>query len=347
MTEPIDQIKSTPCTQCILCGSQGAPLYHDLRDRLFDAPGSWNLKTCSNPECGLLWLDPLPFASEIWKAYKNYYTHSSAATESVSRLKQHYLHIKSRWLSRDFGYPLDPSDQSSGFMKQISLFIPMLRQLAYEQVRFLPFVAGGKLLDVGCGSGDWMEQMRALGWTVEGVDFDPKAVQAACDLGMKVRVGSVEEQSYPNASFDAVTLNHVIEHVPDPIRTIQECARILKPGGKLVMFTPNAASLSHRYFKQDWRGLEPPRHLHIFSFESMRQLFNKADFAHVSIKPDVGTSASFESVLIRKSRKKSTKVTLEAWRKRPFWRMVSLFQHLTVWLVPTVAECQMVIAVKS
>src|ERR1019366_8424047 len=103
--------------------------------------------------------------------------------------------------------------------------------------------------------------------------------------------GSVEGKSYPSATFDAITLNHVIEHVPDPISTIKECSRLLKPGGKLVMFTPNAASLSHRYFKQDWRGLEPPRHLHVFSFKSMRKLFDKADFAQISIAPDIGTSA--------------------------------------------------------
>ncbi len=97
------------------------------------------------------------------------------------------------------------------------------------------------------------------------MEIDQDAVTIARSLGLEVRCGSLEEQGYPAESFDAVTLCHVVEHLSDPRATIDECFRILKPSGRLVVATPNSDSLSRRLFGKDWRGLEPPRHLMVFS----------------------------------------------------------------------------------
>src|SRR2546429_421611 len=70
-----DQIRSRPCPDCYVCGGRGTLLYEDLNDRLFGAPGVWNVKRCPNPACGLLWLDPMPDEEDIGKAYAEYYTH--------------------------------------------------------------------------------------------------------------------------------------------------------------------------------------------------------------------------------------------------------------------------------
>jgi hypothetical protein len=115
------------------------------------------------------------------------------------------------------------------------------------------------------------------------VDFDERAVRVANDLGLNVRFGSLEQQKFPAESFDVVTMSHVIEHVPEPIQTLSECARILRPGGKLFLWTPNSSSLGCRVFGKHWRGLEPPRHLHLFSPRSMKSLLNKAGLNDVSI----------------------------------------------------------------
>jgi SAM-dependent methyltransferase len=82
---------------------------------------------------------------------------------------------------------------------------------------------------------------------------------------MKLHCGSIKSPGFAEASFDAITLYHVIEHVPDPLDVFSECRRLLKPGGRLVMGTPNSESLGHRTFQRCWRGLEPPRHLQLFS----------------------------------------------------------------------------------
>ena len=151
----------------------------------------------------------------------------------------------------------------------ILYLLPIRRRMLEVGIRYLDLTMRGKVLDVGCGAGSWLLEMRGRGWEVFGLDIDPKAVEAARSAGLSVQCGPVQRQGYPSEFFDAVTLNHVIEHVPDPFKTVKECLRILKPGGKLVIITPNGSGLSHRFFKRDWRGLEPPRHLHIFSLESI------------------------------------------------------------------------------
>jgi 2-polyprenyl-3-methyl-5-hydroxy-6-metoxy-1,4-benzoquinol methylase len=289
----------------------------------------------------------MPLAEEIGKAYASYYTHVPDTSGSSSPLKLFYLGIKRRWLNDRYGYLAGASETSSGGQaKKTHWFFPMLRQPAFRDVRFLPFVEKGKLLDVGCGSGQWLVEMKNLGWIADGVDFDPMAVKAACAMGLDVRVGSVEDQNFPTASYDAITLSHVIEHVPDPIGTIKECARLLKPGGRLVLFTPNASSLCHRYFKQDWRGLEPPRHLHIFSLNAMRKMFANLDFQHVSVQPETGTSVTFESYLLRRYRPANVNLTIRRWRNHAFWRLFSIFQYGLIGLVPSIGECQVVVAIK-
>ena len=107
----------------------------------------------------------------------------------------------------------------------------------YLRVRF-----GARLLEIGCGSGRQLEFLRQLGWRVEGLDLDPVAVKVASARGLTVHTGSLKEQNFPDQYFDAVVSSHVIEHVHDPIGLLRECGRVLRPGGKLVVITPNTAS---------------------------------------------------------------------------------------------------------
>jgi ubiquinone/menaquinone biosynthesis C-methylase UbiE len=126
--------------------------------------------------------------------------------------------------------------------------------------------------------------MSRLGWNSQGVDFDQNAVELARKNGLKVDVGTLESQNYPESSFDAVTINHVIEHVPDPVSLLKECRRILKPGGTIALATPNSQSLGHHIFKNNWRGLEPPRHLQILSAKATKTLFASAGFKQITVR---------------------------------------------------------------
>jgi SAM-dependent methyltransferase len=291
-------IRTAPCPSCILCGSAGRPIYTAQEDRLFKAPGSWNFTICSNRQCRLIWLDPMPVTEDLGKAYVDYYTHHGAiGADRVGPLKRIYQLMERGYWAGRYDYPVAGSMLVKALGKLLYLF-PLRRRGADGCVRYLKAVPHGRLLDVGSGSGDWLLFMRELGWQVEGIDFDDRAVKIAIERGLAVRCGALEQQSFPDSSFDAVVLNHVIEHVPDPVGTLVESARILRSGGKLVIFTPNGSSLGHKVFKNNWRGLEPPRHLHLFSMESMYRILKQAGFREISIRPHIARSVIHESVLL-------------------------------------------------
>jgi SAM-dependent methyltransferase len=86
----------------------------------------------------------------------------------------------------------------------------------------------------------------------------------------------LESIGYPDNSFDAITMSHVIEHVHDPVALLKECYRILKPAGYLVVTTPNINSWGHKKFEENWIHLDPPRHLHLFSQNTLQTCAEKA-----------------------------------------------------------------------
>lgn len=268
-------IRTRPEPNCFLCGRTGTPLYEGLEDRLFSAPGSWNIVQCPGPDCGVAWLNPMPLEEEIGKAYATYYTHPS--NNGPARLNlgfRAYLFLRDGYLGRRYGYPstrlqrlLSPAIRLRAGWKAEADF-SVLQQPAPR--------SGMSLLDVGCGDGLALIRMRHLGWDVHGVDTDAQAVDRARQRGLDVRFGTLSDQSYPDSTFDVVTMTHVIEHVHDPVALLRECRRILKPGGRLVVHTPNLQSLGHRLYREAWRGLEPPRHLHIFSLRNLPQVLERS-----------------------------------------------------------------------
>lgn len=271
-------IRTVACPTCFLCGSQGVLLYQALGDRIFDAPGQWNFRKCPNIRCGLLWLDPMPTEDDIGKAYQNYYTHNNPAVGSHSWRWRLCCFIKECYLSLKYGYRNKTAMNLKQLLGIISYLHPGQRAEADFSVMYQPALPGGRLLDVGCGTGQTIELMQNLGWQVEGVDFDPAAIENARNKGLNVRLGQLEEQQYIDNYFDVITMSHVIEHIHNPLSIVRECRRILKPGGCLVIVTPNVKSFGRLYFKTAWLSLDPPRHLHIFSLSALSNLVKKAGF---------------------------------------------------------------------
>ena len=292
------EIRAVCQPHCMLCGSAGRLIYRNQRDRLFSAPGTWTFKKCPNHECGLIWLDPMPVEEDLGKAYTKYYTHQTQGAEKrPGTLKCLFGLMQRGYWAGKYGYPTAGSLLPKWWGKLLYLF-PLRRNEADGEVRHLSAVPNGRLLDVGCGAGGWLSLMHSLGWRVEGIDFDEHAVEIAAQNGLNVRLGGLEQQAYPSESFDAVVLNHVIEHLPDPVGTLAECFRVLRPGGKLVLFTPNSLSLGHVLFRDNWRGLEPPRHLHVFSMQTLPQTLAKAGFHKISAHPQIGRSVISQSFLL-------------------------------------------------
>lgn len=282
-----DYIRTHPCPCCCICSKAGQQLYRGLRDRLFDAPGEWGFKKCPNHECGLVWLDPMPWIEDIDKAYKNYYTHQDMRAVSNTWPRRIYLRAKEGYLARRFGYHTKKVAVWKKFLGLLFYFHPGRRENLDFSVMYLPSRPNGLLLDVGCGSGQKLMFMKDLGWLAEGVDFDPVAVESAKTKGLQVRSGTLEAQNYPDNYFDAVTMSHLIEHVHDPLGLLRECHRILKPGGLLVVVTPNNESWGHKLFKINWLALDPPRHLHVFSLMSLKSLTQRAGFPKIRVSTSI------------------------------------------------------------
>lgn len=256
-------IRVAAVPRCFLCGTMGEPLHTDLADPTFGVPGRWNLSRC--PQCGLVWLNPCPIPEEIGKLYQTYYTHGPmGALNPILNL------VKRGILATAFGYralPLRPIERVAGHVLR---WVRPVREMIGWSVKWLTAVPGGRLLDVGAGSGLYMDQMRMLGWDVAGVEPDAAAIAVAKErFGLTLHQGVVEDALADGTlapdAFDAIVLVHVIEHLSDSIGTLRACAALLKPGGRLVIVTPNTTSLGHRWYGGAWRGCEPPRHRQIFS----------------------------------------------------------------------------------
>jgi SAM-dependent methyltransferase len=156
---------------------------------------------------------------------------------------------------------------------------------------------GGRLLDVGCATGLFLRAMRASGvWTVQGVEVDPQAASIARDrYHLDVYTGTLEQAALPGEAFDAITLWDVLEHLHDPAASLGELHRLLKPGGVLVVRVPNGASWDARLFGQYWAGLEPPRHLYVFTAVTLRQFIERAGLAVVEFS---SASAAYITFLL-------------------------------------------------
>jgi len=272
---------------CPLCGRAGERLYDDLRDGVFGVPGSYGMQRCREPACGALWLDPSPIEEDLPRAYERYYTHGARAAgmsrRALARLAGALAFRHGRW--RD---SVPWQRRAAG---ALLLLHPGWRAQVDMRSACVPPPDGGRLLEVGCGSGQMLSEMAALGWEVAGVETDPAAVRAARERGLEVHAGDLEAAAFPDASFDLVLLMHVIEHVPDSRDLLCDCHRVLRPGGRLVVATPSAESRGHRRFGRHWRALEPPRHLTLFGPRGLLALAREAGFPDAQVRTTIRGAA--------------------------------------------------------
>ncbi len=135
----------------------------------------------------------------------------------------------------------------------------------------------GRVLDIGCGHGGMLRTLRARGWQVVGTEFGARPPQSPDD-DLDVRYTPLEACGLPGASFDVVTMWHVLEHMPDPLATLREIRRLLAPTGRLLVAVPNFGSLQARLTGPHWFHLDVPRHLFHFRPEDLTTLLARAGF---------------------------------------------------------------------
>lgn len=264
---------------CPACGA--TPLdyrYQGLRDQLEGVPGEWNLHECH--ACRSLFLDPRPTLQSIGKAYSSYYTHGSGTSAYADdNGNSVFWKLANGYMNARYGSRRSPASASGRFL--LPLALPLRQQLDFFY-RHLP-QSPGRLLDVGCGNGVFLLRAKAAGWEVMGLEPDPRAAATARQGGLKVHAGTLDSFG-ETTPFDVITASHVIEHVHNPRTLLSQIFELLRINGTIWLATPNVKSLGHRRFGRSWRGLEPPRHVTVFSAVALEAMLVEAGFSDIRFR---------------------------------------------------------------
>lgn len=277
------------CGQCR--GDDPAPLFRS-GDRLLPIAGRFQVVRCRR--CGFLYTNPQPDDADLGRHYPDAYYVAPPAGGAGSgggvraRLRAGVLVAR--------GYP----DAAPGRVWLAAGRVAG-RLLAQRFVWLPPFVAGGTVVDVGCGSGVHLAELRDLGWKAVGVEPSRTAVLRGREgFGLDIKTGTLEEAALPRGFADVVLMRMVLEHVRDPGRTLSEARRILKPGGRLIASVPNAGSAEARIFGRDWFAWDLPRHLSHFTPASLKAMLRGAGFATVRVRHLVNANNLSGSMRYRK-----------------------------------------------
>ena len=248
---------------CNICGGkkyklilQQKDLYIKNKDTTF-----FSLVRCVN--CGLIYLNPQPNNKELRSFYGANYFSQLEIDNGSKNLAENQKSKVYKFLRK---------------MKNKVLFSDTF--LFYKWDIFKERI-GGKFLDIGCAEGIRdIELIRRLPeWEFYGVEPNIEAYKVAKKIkNFLVFNGTLEEAKYSDNFFDIILLSHSLEHISNPYKALQECRRILKKGGKLILIVPNINSLSYFLGKNTWRHLDIPRHLFHFSPITIKKLLEKSNF---------------------------------------------------------------------
>jgi 2-polyprenyl-3-methyl-5-hydroxy-6-metoxy-1,4-benzoquinol methylase len=226
--------------QCPVCETQNFISIFNCKDYLVSNQ-EFSIVECKN--CSFRFTNPRPFAEDLGRYYEseNYISHSNTNSGLIDKIYQ---------VVRQY---------------TISQKIKLLNQLGKK----------GQLLDIGCGTGDFLNAAKQDGWNVEGIEPGEKARNfAIAKHGLKV--GNEKDiSSLKEKKFDVITLWHVLEHVPYLNIRIKEIKTLLKEKGTLIIAVPNCASRDANHYKNYWAAYDVPRHLYHFTPSTIEKLFNK------------------------------------------------------------------------
>jgi len=251
-------MKTVPC---VLCGvNKRLPLVTGY-DRMQPRAEDYRYERCA--ACGLVALAPLPSPEEVEGFYPaDYYaridTWRRNLDKPINRLAIRYL------------FSVDSRDRSR-------LLRGLLRVGSSRILKGIHEPHGAnRMLDVGCGTGDELETYRRLGWSVQGIETNPQACAVCRGRGLEVHEATVFAAPLAGQTFDLILLNHVIEHVLDPVAVVARVAGWLAPNGRLIVRTPNIDSLGFALYGASWYSLDAPRHIFLFDPYTIRVLARRA-----------------------------------------------------------------------
>lgn len=260
---------------CPLCNSGQFNLYKRCQDFTVSKE-TFSIVSCTN--CGFRFTNPRPVEEDLSTYYESddYISHTNKGNNLLNNLYK---------LARVY-----TMEQKSKLLRKWS--------------------PKGKLLDIGCGTGDFLLYNKQLGWSVSGVEVNTKAREQA--EGQLKQAVYTSLQEVPQTKFQAITLWHVLEHVSDLEKTCEQIIHLLDTKGTLVVAVPNSESYDATYFQEYWAAYDVPRHLYHFTQETMERLWKKFGLRIKAVLP-MKLDAYYVSMLSEKYKTGSTNMAKASW----------------------------------
>lgn len=225
--------------KCPWCESEKTQIHFWVKD-FFLTQETFEIHECHN--CGLLFTEPRPKPEEIGNYYQSekYYSHK---------------------------------ENKSGFIPRIYEIVKKVN-IRHKVKIATEGKSVGKMLEIGCGVGDFLHEMEEQGWNCTGIEPSDDA-KAIAKNKIKAQILEPNEISQlPDRSFDLITMWHVLEHVDNLKEEVHHLQRLLKENGRLVLALPNFKSADAEYYKEYWAAYDVPRHLNHFCRKSINNVFN-------------------------------------------------------------------------
>jgi 2-polyprenyl-3-methyl-5-hydroxy-6-metoxy-1,4-benzoquinol methylase len=233
---------------CPLCGSRNAkPVFEALADASAANDAHWDIIRCQH--CQLLILHPRPSAHNLLALYPKEYSPFRLPYNLTPTILQ-------RWVHR----------------RHYALY--------YNIVCLVGVVHGKRVLDAGCATGNFLHYFsQQSGIPVVGIDLHPQALRVAYEQNIPVLCGELGQVALASGTFSLITLWDVLEHVPHVRSTLAEVHRLLEPEGIVIASTPNETSFQAVFWGKYWCAWDIPRHLQIFSLETLQKLLEQCGFS--------------------------------------------------------------------
>ncbi len=254
---------------CPLCGRSAFAALFAARDRHYGNAGVFPVVECES--CKLWFLNPMPTMAYLSGAYpSDYYSYSppplnDLAVMNIQRTKK----LVRRLVGFQSGRTGDPK-----------------------------FLRPGKVLDVGCGAGAFLLELRDNHWDVHGVELSLQAAARGRAQGLDIFGGTIEQAQYPDSTFDYIRSNHSFEHIHNPREVLREMRRTIKPNGLIFIGVPNVKGLMSRLFGNYWWYLGAPVHTSGYSPETLQELLKQEGFRVVKVNYNSTFGGVFGSLQI-------------------------------------------------
>lgn len=275
-------------SKCVICGYEGFSEYLQCKDHFLSGE-LFTIMKCGT--CGFIFTSPRPKKEDLHKYYKSveYVSHSATKKGIVNRIyhlvKQHTISSK----------------------------IKMIRQ----------YNNGKNILDIGCGSGEFLFECKKRGWNVTGIEPD-KDTRLRAEQNYKIRVFPEEGMvNLDKSGFDVITLWHVLEHVSDLQVRMLEIKELLTDDGILVVALPNCQSYDAKKYGEFWAAYDVPRHLYHFNRKTINDLMQNFSFRIIQTHPMI-FDAYYVSLLSEKyknNKHRYISAILNGWKSNQKARM--------------------------